>query len=187
MPRKRKVYLLSREEREEVWEFIKKQLRKEYIRLSKLLQTAPVFFVRKKDGKKRMVQDYQHLNKWTIKNNYLLPLILNIIKKIEDKEEHNKLVAEIIKRLEKNNLYVKPEKYKWKMREVRFLGVVIGLEGIKIEKEKVKGILDWPTPKYIKDIQKFLELANYYCWFIQGFAFIVRPLHNIVRKDQKWK
>jgi len=55
VPKKRKVYLLSREEREEMYEFIKKQLRKEYIRLSKLPQTALVFFVGKKDGKKRMV------------------------------------------------------------------------------------------------------------------------------------
>ena len=48
------------------------------------------------------------------------------------------------------------------MREVGFLGVIIGLEGIKIKEEKVKGILDWPTPKYVKNIQKFLGLANYY-------------------------
>jgi len=43
------------------------------------------------------------------------------------------------------------------------LGVVIGLEGIKMEQEKVKGVLDWPTSKEVKDIQKFLELENHYC------------------------
>ena len=41
--------------------------------------------------------------------------------------------------------------------------MVIGLKGIKIEEEKVKGVLNWPTPKCVKDIQKFLRLANYYC------------------------
>ena len=71
------------------------------------------------------------------------------------------------------------------MREIRFLEVVIGPEGIKMEEEKVKGVLDWPTPKCVKDIQKFLGLANYYYQFIQGFALIARLLHNIVRKDQK--
>jgi len=76
MPQKGKVYPLSREEREEVREFIKEQLRKGYIQLSKSPQTAPVFFVGKKDGKKRMVQDYRYLNEWTIKNNYPLPLTL---------------------------------------------------------------------------------------------------------------
>jgi len=45
---------------------------------------------------------------------------------------------------------------------VDFLGVVIGPEGIKIEEEKVKGVLDWLTLKGVKDVQKFLGLANYY-------------------------
>ena len=81
----------------------------------------------------------------------------------EDKEGHDELVAEVVKQLEENNLYVKPEKYKWKVREVEFLGVVIGPERIKMEEEKVKGVLDWPTLKCVKDVQKFLGLANYYC------------------------
>jgi len=62
VPKKGKVYPLSREEREEVHEFIQEQLRKGYIRPSKSPQMAPVFFVGKKDGKKRMVQDYRYLN-----------------------------------------------------------------------------------------------------------------------------
>ena len=56
---------------------------------------------------------------------------------------------------------MKPEKCKWKVKEVDFLGVVLGPEGIKIEEAKVKVVLDWPVSKLVKDIQKFLELANY--------------------------
>ena len=56
------MYPLSREERGEMCEFIDEQLRKGYIRPSKLPQTALVFFVEKKDGKKHMVQDYRYLN-----------------------------------------------------------------------------------------------------------------------------
>jgi len=63
VPRKRKVYLLLREEREEVHEFIAEQLSKRYIRSLKLSQMASVFFVAKKDGKKQIVQDYRYLNK----------------------------------------------------------------------------------------------------------------------------
>ena len=223
VPRKGKVYPLSREEREEVREFMREQLRKGYIRLSKSLQMAPVFLVGKKDGKKRMVQDYRYLNEWTIKNNYPLSLISDVLEDIgmkklftkmdlrwgynnvrikeEDKwkaafttpevsfeptvmffvltnspatfqammnellrdlinmgkvavfidnvivgteleEGHDELVVEVIKRLEENDLYVKPEMCKWKVREVEFLGVIIGPEGIKMEKEKVKGVLE---------------------------------------------
>jgi len=61
---------LSREERGEVHEFIDKQLRKEYIRPSKSSQTTSVFFVGKKDSKKRIVQEYRYINEWTVKNNY---------------------------------------------------------------------------------------------------------------------
>jgi len=233
VPRKGKVYLLSREKKEEVRKFIQEQLRKGYIRLSKLPQTAPVFFVRKKDGKKQMVQDYRYLNEWTIKNNYPLSLISDVLENIrtkkvftkidlrwghnnvrikegdkwkvafttlegsfeltvmffgltnspaifqammnellrdlintekiaafiddvivgtETEEGHDEIVAEVIRRLKKNDLYVKLEKCKWKVREVGFLGVVIGPDGIKMVKVKVKGVLEWPTPKCIKDI-----------------------------------
>jgi len=217
------MYPLSREEREEVCEFIKEQLRKRYIKPSKSPQIAPVFFVGKKDGKKQIVQDCRYLNEWMIKNNYPLLLISDVIENIgtkkvftkmdlrwrynnvcikerdewkvafmtpegsfelmviffgltdspttfqammnkllrdlinigkvvafiddviigtERKEEHDKLVAEVIKRLEENDLYVKPEKCKWKIREVGFLGVVIRRDGIKMKEEKIKSVLD---------------------------------------------
>ena len=66
----------------------------------------------------------------------------NVIIGTEGEEEHDEIVEEEVKRLAENDLYVKPEIYKWKVREVGFLGVVIGLEGIKMEEEKVKDVLD---------------------------------------------
>jgi len=104
----------------------------------------------------------------------------------ETEEGHDELVEEILRRLEEHDLYVKPEKCEWKVREVGFLGVVIGPDGIKMEKEKVRGVLEWPTPKCVKDIQKFLGLANYYRRFVKDFAEIARPMHRLVRKQEKW-
>ena len=66
----------------------------------------------------------------------------DVIVGTEDEEEHDNIVAEVVKRLAENNLYVKPEKCKWKVRKVGFLGVVIGPKGIKMEEDKVKGVLD---------------------------------------------
>jgi len=71
-------------------------------------------------------------------------------------------MEEIVKRLAENDLYVKLEKCKWKVREVGFLEIVIGPEGIKIKENKMKGVLDWLTSKCVKNMQKFLGLANYY-------------------------
>ena len=89
--KKGKIYLLLRVEREEVQEFMKDQLRKRYIRPSKSPQMSPVFFVPKKDGKKRMVQDYWYLNSWMVKNNYLLLLISDLIDSIGKKKVFTKM------------------------------------------------------------------------------------------------
>ena len=86
----------------------------------------------------------------------------DVIVETEEKEEHDEVVEEVVRRLAENNLYIKLGKYKWKVKKVGFLGVVIGPDGIKMEEVKVKDILDWLTLKGVKDIQKFLELANYY-------------------------
>jgi len=88
----------------------------------------------------------------------------------ETEEGHDEIVEEILRRLEENNLYVKPEKCTWKVRKIGFLGVVIGPGRIEMEKEKVDGVLSWPKPKNVKDIRKFLGLANYYRRFIKDFA-----------------
>ena len=267
VPKKGRAYLLSRDKKEEVREFVEEQLRKGYIRPSKSPQMSPVFFVGKKDGKKRIVQDYQYLNKGTIKDNYPLPLISDLINTMgtekvftkmdlrwgynnvrikegdewkvaftmhlgvyepvvmyfgltnspttfqaimndilwdlinkgdvaafiddvivgtETEEGHDEIVEEVLKRMEDHDLYLKPEKCMWKVKEVGFLGLIIGKDGIKMEEEKVKGVLDWPRPKCVKDIQKFLGLANYYRRFVKDFATIAKPLHWLVKKDEKW-
>jgi len=102
-------------------------------------------------------------------------------------EGYDELVEEVLKRLEENNLFVKLEKCKWKVREVEFLGVVIGPKGVEMQREKIEGVLNWPASRNMKEVQKFLGLANYYKRFIKDFAKIAALLHMLVRKKQKWK
>jgi len=89
--------------------------------------------------------------------------------------------------LEKNDLYVKPEKCAWKVRKIGFLGIVIGPSGIEMEKEKVDGVLSWLEPRNVKDIRKFLGLANYYRRFIKNFTQVARPMNVLIRKNVKWQ
>jgi len=78
--------------------------------------------------------------------------INDMMVRTESEEEYNKLMKEILRRLEENNLYMKLEKYRWKVREVDFLGVVIRPEEIKIEEEKAKAVLNWPVSKSVKEV-----------------------------------
>ena len=63
--------------------------------------------------------------------------------------------------------------------------MVISLKGVEMQKEKVKEVLNWPAPRNVKEVQKFLGLANYYRRFIKDFAKIAAPLYALVRKEQK--
>jgi len=111
----------------------------------------------------------------------------DILVATDTEEGHDELVEEVLRRLEENDLFMKLEKCKWKVKEVEFLGVVIGPKGVEMQKEKIEGVLSWPAPRNIKEVQKFLGLANYYRRFIKNFARIAAPLHMLVRKEQKWK
>ena len=60
----------------------------------------------------------------------------------ETEKGHDEIVEEVLKRLEENDLFVKPEKCVWKVREVGFLGVIIGEDGVRMEKEKVQRVIE---------------------------------------------
>ena len=90
-PKKGRIYPLSKNEREKVQNFMEDQLRKGYIRPSKSPQTSPVFFVSKKNESKRIVIDYYSLNKQTVKNNYPLLLIMDLIDNIGSKKVFMKI------------------------------------------------------------------------------------------------
>jgi len=103
----------------------------------------------------------------------------NILVETEIEEGHNEIVEKVLKRLEENDLYVKPEKYMWKVRKIGFLEVVIGSNGIEMEKKKIDRVLSWPEPENIEDIRKFLGLTNYYRRFIKNFAQVARPMNDL--------
>jgi len=103
----------------------------------------------------------------------------------ETKEGHDEIVDEVLRRLEENNLYVKLEKCVWKVQKIGFLEVVIGPNGIEMEKKKVNRVLSWLMPKNIREIRKFLGLTNYYRRFVKDFARIVRLMNLLTRKDVK--
>jgi len=106
---------------------------------------------------------------------------------METEKEHDELVEEVLKRLEENDLYVKAKKCAWKVQKVNFLGVVMGQGKIEMKENKVAGVLNWPVPKTVRDIRKFLGLANYYRRFVKDFAKLARPLNNLTRKEEKWR
>ena len=92
-------------------------------------------------------------------------------------------MLEVLKRLRDNDLFVKPEKCRFRVTEVDFLGMIISRDGIKMDPEKVNAILKWPEPTNVKQVCAFLGLSNFYRRFIKDYAIISCPMVDLTCKD----
>ena len=99
----------------------------------------------------------------------------------ENMQQHERLVKEVLKRLDKAGLSINAKKSHWHKTEVDFLGYIVSAEGIKMSPKKVQAIQEWPVPKKIKHVQEFLGFANFYRRFIENFAAIARPLTDLTK------
>ena len=103
--------------------------------------------------------------------------------KSDNQKEHNRIVLEVLQQLEANNLFVKPEKCHFWVKEVDFLGKIISCDGIKMDPSKVSAILKWPDLTNVKQVKAFLGLGNFYRQFIKDYAIITHPLTDLTYKD----
>ena len=255
-----KLYPLSPNEQVELDKFLKENLAKGYICESKSPMSSPFFFIKKKDGSLRPVQDYRRLNEITVKNRYPLPLVAELMDRLKnatiftaldvrwgynniriktgdewkaafttnrglfeptvmffgltnspstfsafmndifkdlivegkiavylddilifstDLKEHCEVVHEVLKRLEQNDLFLKPEKCQFERPEIEWLGMVFSRGRVGMDPVKVKGIMEWPTPKNASDVRKFRGFANFYRRFIRDFSRICKPLDRL--------
>ena len=101
-------------------------------------------------------------------------------------EYHRQRVAHVLKKLQDNDLYLKPEKCHFHKQEVDYLGVIVGKGQVKMDPIKVKGITEWPTPTNVSELRSFLGFGNYYKDFIPAYSSITRPLHDLTKKSVQW-
>jgi hypothetical protein len=128
-----------------------------------------------------------HLCKDLIDPNVVVVYMDNILIYTQDLEEHQKVTEEVLKILKNNDLYLKPEKCEFEKTKIEYLGLIISENHVEMDKVKVQGILDWPTPQKVKDVQAFLGFANFYRRFVKNFSEIARPLTQLTRKDLEWE
>jgi hypothetical protein len=105
----------------------------------------------------------------------------------EDLESHRRITNEVLRLLEANDLFLKPQKCFFEKAEIKYLGLIISADGVKMDPKKVEGVLNWPRPTKVKELQAFLGFANFYRRFVKDFAKIASPLHGLTKKDIEWK
>ena len=262
-----KVYPLSPSKQKELDAFLQENLKSGRIRPSKSPMASLVFFIKKKDGTLRLVQDYRTLNAIMVKNKYPLPLISELIEKLrgakyftkldirwgfnnvrmkegdewkaafrtnrglfeplvmffgltnslatfqtmmndifrelvaegtvvvyiddiliftETVEEHREVTRQVLKLLEENQLYLKPDKCEFERTRVEYLGVIISHNSVEMDPAKIAGVAEWPVPSTKKEVQSFLGFTNFYRRFIRDFSHHARPLFDLTKNDVKW-
>ncbi len=102
------------------------------------------------------------------------------------RSEHADHVQKILQLLRENDLYVKLKKCEFCVSETKFLGLIIGQNGIRMNPEKVKAIVDWQDPACVRDVQAFVGFANFYRRFIRDFSKIIAPMIQLTRKEVKF-
>jgi hypothetical protein len=109
--------------------------------------------------------------------------ILVFSKNMEEHVQHNK---KVLQKLREAKVTLKLKKCEFHVKETEFLGYVISENGFGMQEEKVRSILDWPTPRNVKEVQQFLGLCNYYRRSVDGFGKVAVNLNKLTKKDQKW-
>ena len=101
----------------------------------------------------------------------------------QTRSEHTQHVRKVLQKLREAGLFAKLAKCEFTVHETKFLGLIVGRDGIKIDPEKVQTITTWATPTCVTDVQAFIGFANFYRRFIKDFSKIIAPLVNLTKKD----
>lgn len=102
-------------------------------------------------------------------------------------EELERVTKIVLQKLQENDLYLKPEKCEFAKEQVEYLGMVISENQISMDQKKLLGIKEWPEPTTVKETRSFLGFGNYYRRFIMKYSEIVKPLNDLLKKDQKFQ
>ncbi|XP_045447548.1 uncharacterized protein K02A2.6-like [Melitaea cinxia] len=105
----------------------------------------------------------------------------------KNNSEHDDILNKVIERARKYNVKFNKNKIQYKSDHVKYVGLIVSQEGIQVDPDNVKAILELKEPSNVKQLQKFLGMCNYLSRFIPHYSVITEPLRNLLKKDVVWE
>jgi transposase InsO family protein len=120
-----------------------------------------------------------------------LPFVLvyldDVLCMSDSSEEHLAHLEQVLQLLRKHRLYAKLSKCDFFKEQIKYLGHILSKDGVRPDPDKVKSLLDWPSPTDAKGVQRFLGLANYFRKFIPNFSRVAAPLYHLTKKGASFQ
>jgi hypothetical protein len=110
---------------------------------------------------------------------YILVFFDDILIYSKTWDEHLAQLEKVLDIMKTQSLYAKESKCEFGMRELLYLGHIISGQGVQVHQEKIKAIMDWPTPKNLTELRGFFGLCSYYRWFVKGFFTAGSTTHRL--------
>lgn len=98
-------------------------------------------------------------------------------------KKHTQHVRQVLERLRVVNLQIDIEKCKFTVIEIKYLSLIIIINEIKMNFEKINAVIDWTVFRNVKNVQNFLNFVNFYQWFIQEFFKLTSLLTTLIKKN----
>jgi RNase H-like domain found in reverse transcriptase/Reverse transcriptase (RNA-dependent DNA polymerase) len=120
-------------------------------------------------------------------NDFVVVYFDDIIVYSNNPEDHWRHVKQVLEKIKEHKVNLKITKCEFGVKETEFLGQIINGKTMRMQSEKVKAILEWPTPKEKDDIATFRGLTGYYRQYIEKFSDKMRPLNEaLTKKEFEW-
>ncbi|XP_077228572.1 putative mitochondrial protein AtMg00860 [Tasmannia lanceolata] len=179
---------MSPKEHEELRRQVEELLEKGFIRESTSPCAVPALPVPKKDGTWRICIDSRAIDRITVKYRFPIPRLDDMLDQLTRIciaiWQHLRQVFEALGR---HHLFANTKKCKFCTNHLIFLGYEVSNEGLKPDESKVQAIMEWSTPRTIRDVRAFHGLASFYCRFIRGFSALMAPVTDCLKKGEfKW-